>query len=355
MMVSLVLPSAAPARLELIDVRGRAVAAREVGGAGPHVVNLGEGLRLPAGIYMIRLVQGTCRAHRARRRARLMGVPLLVSAEWLASHLDDPAVRIADVRWSLLEKDKGRNAYLDAHVPGAVHIDVDDDLASPRDQGPGRHPLPAPEKFAASMSRAGIGPDTHVVAYDFGDGSTAARLWWLLRYHGHEKVSLLDGGMARWKAEGRPLESAVPSYAPGSFPAAPQPGMLVDAGRRRAACGTIPARCCSMPGATERFEGRHEPIDPAAGHIPGARNNPFASNVRSAEDPRFLDAAGLRAKFERLGVDDSRRVISYCGSGINACQNLLALRLAGFDDGLLYEGSWSDWCSVPAREVKTGA
>jgi len=282
-----------------------------------------------------------------------MGVPLLVSVEWLASRLDDPFVRIADVRWSLLEKDKGRNAYREAHVPGAVYFDIDEDLASPRGQGPGRHPLPAPEQFAARMSRAGIGPDTHVVAYDFGDGSTAARLWWLLRYHGHEKVSLLDGGMARWKAEGRPLESAVPAYATASFAGTPQPGMLVDAEaverlRHDPRTLLLDAR------AAERFEGRLEPIDPAAGHIPGARNNPFPTNVRSAEDTRFLDAADLRAKFERLGVDDSRRVVSYCGSGINACQNLLALRLAGFGDGLLYEGSWSDWCSVPARGVATG-
>ena len=138
---------------------------------------------------------------------------------------------IADVRWSLLEKDKGRNAYREAHIPGAVFIDMDADLASPRGQGPGRHPLPSPEKFAAGMSRAGVGPDTHVVAYDFGDGSTAARLWWLLRYFGHERVSLLDGGIARWNAEGRPTRERVPSQAPQALvrrDTSPR-----DAGRRR--------------------------------------------------------------------------------------------------------------------------
>jgi len=279
--------------------------------------------------------------------------PLLVSAEWLAAHLNDSRVRIADVRWSLLEKDKGRKAYLDAHIPGAVYLDVDADLASPRGQGPGRHPLPSAERFAASMSRAGIGPDTHVVAYDFGDGSTAARLWWLLRYHGHEKVSLLDGGMARWKAEGRPLERDVPSFAPETFTATPHQDMVVDAEaverlRQDPRTLFLDAR------AAERYEGRIEPIDPAAGHIPGARNNPFPSNVRSGEDPRFLERAQLREKFERLGVGPGRRVVSYCGSGINACQNLFALGLAGFDDGLLYEGSWSDWCSVPTRALATG-
>lgn len=283
-----------------------------------------------------------------------MGVPLLVSAEWLGGHLEDPDVRIADVRWSLLEKDKGMNAYREAHIPGAVFVDVDEALASPRGQGPGRHPLPTPEKFGESMSRAGIGPDTHVVAYDFGDGSTAARLWWLLRYFGHADVSLLDGGVARWKAEGRPLESSVPSYERARFTATAHAGMLVDADaverlRHDPRTLLLDAR------AAERFEGRVEPIDPVAGHIPGARNNPFPTNVRSADDPRFLEPAQLREKFEGLGADRSSRVVSYCGSGINACQNLFALRLAGLGDGLLYEGSWSDWCSVPTRAIRTGA
>jgi len=281
-----------------------------------------------------------------------MSVPLLVSTEWLAGHLDD--VRIADVRWSLLEQDKGRNAYRDAHIPGAVFIDLDADLASPRGQGPGRHPLPSPETFAAAMSRAGIGPQTHVVAYDFGDGSTAARLWWLLRYFGHERVSLLDGGIARWNAEGRPLQSSVPAYDRQEFVATPHPAMLVDADavkrlRHDARTLLLDAR------AAERYEGRVEPIDPAAGHIPGAKSNPFPGNVRSKDDPRFLEPAQLREKFERLGADRAERVVSYCGSGVNACQNLFALRLAGFGDGLLYEGSWSDWCSVPTREIETGA
>ena len=282
-----------------------------------------------------------------------MNVPHLVASEWLASRLEDPHVRVADVRWSLLEKDKGRNAYREAHIPGAVFIDVDRDLAAPRGRGPGRHPLPTPEQFAAGMSRAGIGPETHVVAYDFGDGSTAARLWWLLGYYGHERVSVLDGGMARWIAEGRPLESAVPAHAPGAFAAVPQPGRLVDADaveRLRHDPGTLllDAR------ALERFEGRVEPIDPAAGHIPGAKSSFYGTNVRSADDPRFLEPGQLREKFERLGAKSAARIVSYCGSGINACQNLLALELAGFGKGMLYEGSWSDWCSVPNRAVATG-
>jgi thiosulfate/3-mercaptopyruvate sulfurtransferase len=282
-----------------------------------------------------------------------MSASPLVSTEWLARHLDEPRIRIADVRWSLLERDKGRNAYLEAHLPGAVFLDVGTDLAAPPGQGPGRHPLPSAGHFAERMSRAGIGSGHHVVAYDFGDGSTAARLWWLLRFFGHDRVSLLDGGMARWVAEGRPLESRVPEHPPASFHPDPQPGRRVDAevveqARHDPRTLVLDAR------APERYEGRVEPVDPVAGHIPGARSHPYAGNVRSPEDPRFLEPERLRERFERLGVDRADRVISSCGSGVNACQNLFALELAGFRPGLLYEGSWSDWCSVPTRPVRTG-
>jgi len=283
-----------------------------------------------------------------------MNVPQLVSTEWLARHLGDPLLRVADVRWSLLERGKGRNAYLQGHIPGAVYMDVDGDLASPRGQGPGRHPLPRPELFAASMSRAGIGAETHVIAHDFGDGSTAARLWWLLRYFGHERVSLLDGGFARWAAEDRPVESSIPTYPPSEFAPQPRPGLLVDADaveRLRADPGTL----ILDSRMAERYEGRSEPIDPVAGHIPGARNRPYPANVRSAQDPCFLEPARLREQFMQLGAGRAERVIAYCGSGVNACQNLFALQLAGFEPGLLYEGSWSDWCSVPARAMSSGS
>jgi thiosulfate/3-mercaptopyruvate sulfurtransferase len=214
--------------------------------------------------------------------------------------------------------------------------------------------LPEAATFAAAMTRSGIGPDTHVIAYDFGDGSTAARLWWLLHWLGHDLVSLLDGGFARWQAEGRPLESRVPAYPPARFAGAPRPGMVVNADEvewLRDDPGTLmlDAR------APERYEGRTEPIDPAAGHVPGARNHPYASNVRSADDPRFLDPARLRERFEALGADRAARVVAYCGSGVTACQDLFALQLAGIQTGVLYEGSWSDWCSVPTRPVRTGA
>ncbi len=275
-----------------------------------------------------------------------MPVPALVTTDWLAEHLGESHVRFVDSRWSLLAPGKGRAAYEAAHVPGAAFLDVESDLASPRGQGPGRHPLPTSERFAEAMSRAGIGAETHVVAYDFGDGSIAARVWWLLRHFGHERVSLLDGGWARWSAEGRPTESGTFAIPRAAFEARARSGDVVDADaveRLRREPGTllIDSR---MP---ERYEGRSEPIDPVAGHIPFAVNHPYPRNVGGAEDPRFLSSESLREEFAALGADRAERVIAYCGSGINACQNLFALHVAGFPDGLLYEGSWSDWCSAP--------
>ncbi len=282
-----------------------------------------------------------------------MTVPALVTTEWLAEHLGDPQVRVVDVRWSLLERGKGRAAYRAAHVPGAVFLDVDGDLAAPRGQGPGRHPLPSAERFAAAMSRGGVAADTRVIAYDFGDGSTAARLWWLLRHFGHEPVSLLDGGWARWSAEGRATESGAAAIAPADFVSRARTDDVVDADaveRLRHEPGTlmIDSRL------SERYEGRIEPIDPVAGHVPLAVNRPYPGNVRAADDPRFLPAEDLRQQFAALGADRAERVIAYCGSGINACQNLFALHVAGFPDGLLYEGSWSDWCSTGIRPAATG-
>ena len=282
-----------------------------------------------------------------------MDAPLLVSCEWLAQRLGDPGLRVVDVRWYLVDKNKGRSDYLEGHIPGAFFLDVDTDLAAPRGDGPGRHPLPAPERFAAAMSRAGIGPRTHVVVYDFGDGSIAARLWWLLRYFGHERVSLLDGGIKLWVAEGHPIETRVATYAPTTFIPAPHPERVVDAAtieRMR-----VDARALVLDvRMAERYEGRREPVDPVAGHIPGAKNRPYPTNVRSTEDPRFLASEELRKEFEQLGADRAERVACYCGSGVNACQSVFALELAGFQDALLYEGSWSDWCSVPTRAVGTG-
>ncbi len=282
-----------------------------------------------------------------------MSVPALVSTDWLADHLGNPQLRVADVRWSLLDRGRGRDAYDAAHIPGAAYLDVDGALASPRGEGPGRHPLPTSQRFAGAMSSAGIGAEAHVVAYDFGDGSTAARLWWLLRHFGHENVALLDGGWARWSAEGRATEAETPAITPTVFLARARSGDLVDAAeveRLRHEPGTL-VLDSRLP---ERYEGRTEPIDPVAGHVPLAVNHPYPRNVGSTDDPRFLSPETLREQFERLGAEKAKRVIAYCGSGVNACQNLFALHVAGLPDGLLYEGSWSDWCSTGTRPIATG-
>jgi thiosulfate/3-mercaptopyruvate sulfurtransferase len=282
-----------------------------------------------------------------------MGIPLLVSTDWLAARLNDADIRIADVRWYLFEKDKhGREEYLRGHLPGAIFLDVDADLAAPFGQGPGRHPLPPPDAFAETMSRAGVGAETHVIAYDDRGGATAARLWWLLRYYGHDNVSLLDGGIVRWIAEGRPLQTDVPHPPRTTFVARPRPAMrvdfkTVDALRRDPRALVLDVR---LP---ERYEGIVEPIDPIAGHVPGAKNAPLAGNLCAADDPRFLDSAALRERYAALGADHAERVVAYCGSGVNACQAIFALQLAGID-ALLYEGSWSDWSRTPGAPVAVG-
>lgn len=283
-----------------------------------------------------------------------MTTEAVVSTDWLAAHMHDPQVRIADVRWYLLDKTKdGRQEYLRGHIPGAVFVDVDSALAAPFGQGPGRHPLPSARVFSEAASRAGIGPDTHVVAYDDSGGASAARLWWLLRYYGHNSVSLLDGGIVRWVAEGRPLETQEPSVPRATFVPRPQRGWVLD----QATVNEFrddPSALILDVRAAERYRGEVEPIDPRAGHVPGAVSAPYSGNFRSADDPRFLEPDRLRARFEELGAGRAEKIVSYCGSGVNACQNILALHLAGFENTLLYEGSWSDWCRNPERPAAVG-
>jgi thiosulfate/3-mercaptopyruvate sulfurtransferase len=282
-----------------------------------------------------------------------MPVPLLVSTQWLAQHINNSDLRIVDVRWYLFDKDKtGYSEYLRGHLPGAMFMDIDRDLASPRGQGPGRHPLPKADVFAQAASRAGIAADKHVIAYDDRGAASAARLWWLLRYFGHDRVSLLDGGITKWVEEKRPLQTEIPTIQETHFVPHPRPEMVVDA--------DVVDRLRSDPRAlvldvrvAERYEGKIEPIDPRAGHVPGAKNAPYPGNLQV--DQRFLSPEELRRRFEALGAGDKDKIVSYCGSGVNACQNIFALHLAGLTNALLYEGSWSDWSSTPSRPLATGA
>ena len=282
-----------------------------------------------------------------------MEIPLLVSTDWLAAHLNAPNVRIVDVRWYLFEKDKnGRDEYLRGHIPGAVFLDIDGDLAAPFGQGPGRHPLPSLKVFTEAASRAGIGADTHVIAYDDRGGATAARLWWLLRYCGHDQVSLLDGGVVRWTTEARAVQTEVPNPPRAMFVAHPRPEMRVDF-KTVDALRKDPRACVLDVRLPERYEGKVEPIDPKAGHVPGAKNAPIGGNLRALDDSRFLDPAELRARYDALGAGKAERVVAYCGSGVNACQAIFAMQLAGID-ALLYEGSWSDWSRTPGAPVAMG-
>jgi thiosulfate/3-mercaptopyruvate sulfurtransferase len=269
----------------------------------------------------------------------------LVSTEWLAERLGQPSLRVVDVRWYLDPSRRGRDEYAAGHLPGAVFLDVEEDLSAPggRRGGPrGRHPWPPPEQVSRVMGAAGIGADTTVVAYDDQGGATAARLWYLLLAHGHEAAAVLDGGIRKWTAEGRPLETTVPHASPGVFAARLLPGRVVpkdEMARSHRERLVLDAR------APERYRGEVEPIDPRAGHVPGARSAPFTQNLTAEPVPVFRSPEELRARYAALGAVERPPVV-YCGSGVTACHDLLALRLAGLD-GQLYAGSWSEWSADP--------
>ncbi|HVE62303.1 MAG TPA: sulfurtransferase [Mycobacteriales bacterium] len=273
--------------------------------------------------------------------------PLMTTAE-LAALIDaEAAVTVLDVRWRLM----GPPAYDDhvsGRIPGAAFVDLARDLAAPPGVG-GRHPLPARGDFEAAMRRSGVSNDVPVVVYDDADGTSAARAWWLLRHHGHPDVRLLDGGWRAWLAEGRPTESGQPAPAvEGDFRVGDGVLPVLDVAGAAALARDgvlLDAR------AAERYRGEVEPIDPVAGHIPGAVSAPTTASVTS--DGRFHDPAALREKFAALGIGRGTDVGVYCGSGVTAAHEVLALELAGIR-GALYPGSWSEWVRDPSRPVATG-
>jgi thiosulfate/3-mercaptopyruvate sulfurtransferase len=277
----------------------------------------------------------------------------LVSTDWLASRLGEAGLRLCDIRWYLDPSRKGIDAYRRGHIPGAVFLDMDADLAAPgggRGLPAGRHPWPGEQQVARVMGRAGIGPETFVVAYDDQSGAMAARLWYVLRAHGHDAVAVLDGGIARWEAEGRPVETEVPVVAPAVFAAQLRPGFVVGKDEMRTA---EPDRLVLDARAAERYRGDAEPIDVRAGHIPGARNAPYTGNLTNDPVAVFKSPAALRARYAALGAEAKEPVV-YCGSGVSACHDLLALHLAGLK-GRLYAGSWSEWSADPALPLETGS
>lgn len=277
----------------------------------------------------------------------------LVDTATLAARIGDPSCRIVDCRFDLADPDAGAAAFARGHIPGAVYAHLERDLSGPRTPWSGRHPLPEPEQLAATFGAFGIDTGTEVVGYDESGGIYAARLWWLLRWLGHRNVAVLDGGLAAWRAARLPLSAEPAVIAPREFRAVPDDDAHVSADDvasllARNACVLLDAR------AAERFEGRVEPLDPKAGHVPGARNHPYSRNL--APDGRFLGAAALRALFAPLlGSAPPVAVVSMCGSGVTACHTLLALEIAGLRGARLYPGSWSEWCRDPGRRIATGA
>lgn len=272
----------------------------------------------------------------------------LVGVEWLRDHARDPALRIADVRWSLAGP-PGRERHAAGHLPGAVFLDAQAELSSPG-EGPGRHPVPSAAKLARVLGAAGIGDEHVVVAYDDDGGSIAARLWWLYRHYGHDgRAAVLDGGIGAWTEAGLPLVTEPPSYAPATWTPGPARDDRVGTAEVAAMLGGPSLLLDARAG--ERYRGETEPVDPRAGHIPGARSAPWAANL--GDGGRFLEPDALRARYAALGAAD-RPVVAYCGSSLTACHDLLALELAGIGGGRLYEGSWSHWSADPSRPAAVG-
>ena len=271
----------------------------------------------------------------------------LMTVEELAGRLSDSRVVICDVRWYLADPRQGQVEYGSGHLPGARFVDLDTDLSGT--EGPGRHPLPPVEDFTRTLGRMGIGPGHTVVAYDSSGGAIAARLWWMLDSIGHRSAFVLDGGFQAWVGAGLPLTAEVPQASPVDYPTPHGWEGVVDGDQVRSLLGLRPVLDAR---SEDRYRGENEVTDPRAGHIPTALSAFFGKNLASTG--RFLPLDALRQRFEELGVNQSEAgAITYCGSGVTACHNLLAMRLAGFS-GLLYEGSWSDWSRRSEPLVVTG-
>jgi thiosulfate/3-mercaptopyruvate sulfurtransferase len=275
----------------------------------------------------------------------------LVDTATLAGFVGNPDVAIVDCRFDLHAPAWGEQAYLEGHIPGAVYADLDRDLTGPKTGGNGRHPLPDPSALVAAVGRLGIDDGVQVVAYDQDSGMFASRLWWLLRWLGHDAVAVLDGGFAKWLAEGRDTVNGHERRSARTFNGVPRGAMTASASDVAAALHTSGARLLDAR-APERYRGDVEPLDPVAGHIPGAANHFFQQNLSQGV---FRPARELRVAFESslAGVPPDQ-AICYCGSGVTACHNLLAMEHAGLRGARLYPGSWSEWVADPSRPIERG-
>jgi thiosulfate/3-mercaptopyruvate sulfurtransferase len=275
----------------------------------------------------------------------------LVSTAQLAEHLDDPQWVVFDCRHDLAEPDAGAEDYAVAHIPRARFLHLDRDLAAPRTGRNGRHPLPDPQSFMRTLGSAGVAAGKQVVAHDGQTGVYAARLWWMLRWLGHEAVAVLDGGYAKWLRERRPVVSDVPQPLPAHFVGEPRK-VWVDADEVLQSLAR-PGRVLVDARSADRFRGENETLDPVGGHIPGSLNRFFRHNLDASDC--FKPADELRVGFSALlGEHAPDSVVHSCGSGVSACHNLLAMEIAGLHGSRLYPGSWSEWCSDPARPMEKG-
>jgi thiosulfate/3-mercaptopyruvate sulfurtransferase len=277
-----------------------------------------------------------------------MSLTTLASVTDVAAHLDDPAWIVFDCRHDLIDTEAGRRAYAQSHIPGARFVHLDEDLSGPKTSRNGRHPLPDPARFCARLAALGVNNDMQAVAYDASGGYYAARLWWMLRWVGHTRAAVLDGGWDAWLTAGLGVTAQSPAIKPGTFSGTARDDAAdarsVANGLAQSRIGVIDAR------SADRFRGENETLDPVGGHIPGALNRFFKHNLDA--DGRFKPAAELRQEFSALlGTLPPAQVVHQCGSGVTACHNLLAMEIAGLNGSKLYPGSWSEWCSDPQRPV----
>jgi thiosulfate/3-mercaptopyruvate sulfurtransferase len=287
-----------------------------------------------------------------------MAFSTLIDAATLRGLAGRPDTVLIDCRFDLSDPEAGRRAYLAGHIPGARYADLNLDLSAPVSASSGRHPLPTPPVFAATLERLGIGNATQVIAYDDAGGAYAARAWWLLRWLGHISVAVLDGGMKAWSAAGGTLESGPEA----TLGAAPAGGRIVPQANAAAVIDTAEIAAFLSDGANllvdaraaERYAGSVEPIDTVAGHISGAVNHPFSANL--GPDGLFLTGPELRRRWEaRLAGRQAAHVAAMCGSGVTACHNLLSMEVAGLRGAKLYAGSWSEWIKDPNRPIARGS
>ncbi len=277
----------------------------------------------------------------------------LVSTAELAEHLHDPTWIVFDCRHDLMDLAKGERVYREGHIPGARFAHLETDLSGEKTGRNGRHPLPSPAAFTSFLSRSGVSNTSKIIAYDDAGGPYAARLWWLARWVGLDDIALLDGGLGKWLAEGRALSREVPVVQPAPLRGHADPLMLVTADDVQAQLHK-PSMTLIDARAAERYRGDVEPIDPVAGHIPGARNRFFKDNLNA--DMSLKPVEELRATFAGLMQDgNAQHVVHQCGSGVTACANLFAMEYAGLAGSRLYAGSWSEWVADRARPVSKGA